>query len=95
MTTAMMTLMMPMARTPTKRERRKRRGGPGAKPIASSLWLEAEIARLPQDAAPIRLYIQWLEEYKKLRGYYPADARRSFRAARDGCFRRLARQRKG
>ena len=63
---------------------------PGAPPLACNRWLERQLAGAPQSQNANRLYPLWLEQYRALRGGYPADAKRSFRAALQGCRRRLA-----
>lgn len=67
----------------------------GAPPLECNLWLEAELQRIDR-IERIRnrqqynhLYRPWLEQYHALRGYYPADPRRSFRAAVAGSLKRL------
>jgi hypothetical protein len=60
----------------------------GAPPLVCNLWLEARLANLPPRTNANRLYRAWLEQYRALRGYYPADPRRSYRAAVAGCRRR-------
>jgi hypothetical protein len=75
------------------RKGRERRAKVGAPPLACNVWLEDEIARLGEDAGPpySHLYEEWLGRYYALRGYYPADPRRSFRAAVASCVNRLRR----
>jgi hypothetical protein len=63
---------------------------PGAPPLACNRWLEAQLAALPPRPNLTRLYRTWLEQYRALRGDYPVDPQRSFRAAVIGCRRRLA-----
>ncbi|MEX1021297.1 MAG: hypothetical protein WDZ49_16670 [Litorilinea sp.] len=79
--------------TPTETPTEKPKGAP---PLACNLWLERELARLPQPAldnpaAYRQLYQPWLAHYHALRGFYPQDPRRSFRAAVASARRRLGR----
>jgi hypothetical protein len=62
----------------------------GAPPLACNLWLDAQLAA--PHAESRRLYAPWLEQYRALRGHYPADPRRSFRAAVAGSRRRIRRR---
>jgi hypothetical protein len=64
---------------------------PGAPPLACNRWLEGQLATLPRQATPSRFFNLWVEQYRALRGQYPADPKRSFRAAVQGCRRRLSR----
>lgn len=64
----------------------------GAPVLSCNEWLEEQLAQCLDVEQRRALYRPWLERYRALRGYYPADPRRSFRAAVAGCLHRLARQ---
>ena len=67
----------------------------GAPVLACNVWLEEQLAHLPNwgDArARRRLFRPWLERYRALRGSEPADPSRSYRAALQGCLHRLRRR---
>lgn len=70
-----------------KSEPKRRRGAP---PLACNVWLEAQLAQLSDPARAHLLYEGWLERYRALRGFYPQEPRRSFRAALAGARQRLA-----
>jgi hypothetical protein len=72
-----------------KTGRRRKHTAPGAPPLACNLWLEEEIGRMEGTQRYSHLFKPWLEHYRALRGYYPADPRRSFRAAVKGSLKRL------
>jgi hypothetical protein len=57
---------------------------PGAPVLACNRWLGAQMANpaFAGDHAAAHLYSAWLEQYRALKGAYPADPRRAFRAAR-------------
>jgi hypothetical protein len=57
--------------------------------LACNRWLAEQLEQTPQE--PRRLYPPWLEQYRCLRGDYPQDARRNFRAAVATWRRRRAR----
>jgi hypothetical protein len=67
--------------------------GRGAPPLACNSWLETQLASLPPHTGLRPLYAQWLEQYRAVRGDYPADPQRSFRAAVAGCRARIRRRR--
>jgi hypothetical protein len=54
----------------------------GAPPLACNLWLFEQLGNpIFADAeAAKQLYPAWMEQYRALRGVYPADPRRGFRA---------------
>jgi hypothetical protein len=54
----------------------------GVPPLACNRWLQARLAasNFSDAEASIHLYTAWLEQYRALRGNYPADPRRAFRA---------------
>ena len=56
---------------------------PGAPQLACNRWLFEQLAN-PAFAgrAATKLYPAWLEQYRAIKGYYPIDPRRSFRAVR-------------
>lgn len=61
----------------------------GAPPLACNVWLEEQLAQLPDPTQYHHLYTTWLAHYVTLRGYEPLDPRRSFRAAARSCLKRL------
>lgn len=61
----------------------------GAPPLLCNSWLEMQLLDAPSRAALRLLYPQWLEQYRAVRGYYPAEPYRSFRAAVSGCRKRI------
>lgn len=63
--------------------------GVGAPPLLCNSWLEMQLLDAPSRAALRLLYPQWLEQYRAVRGYYPAEPYRSFRAAVSGCRKRI------
>ncbi len=63
--------------------------GRGAPPLACNSWLEAQLRALPPRISPRVLFPQWIEQYRMVRGVYPVEPDRSFRAAVDGCHRRM------
>lgn len=65
------------------------RPGPGAPPLPCNLWLERQLS---YGYGPRTLYREWLGRYYDLRGFYPVDRRRSFRAAVTGARLRLRRR---
>jgi hypothetical protein len=81
-----------LSQSHTKKRRRKH-PNPGAPPLACNLWLEEEISRMGGNQRYAHLYKPWLEHYRALRGFYPADPRRSFRAAVSGSLKRLRERR--
>jgi hypothetical protein len=72
---------------PQKHAPKPRRGAP---PLACNVWLEAQLAQLSDPTHVHLLYESWLERYRALRGFYPQEPRRSFRAALAGARQRLA-----
>lgn len=67
----------------------------GAPVLPCNVWLEEQLAHLPNPADPEarrRLFTPWLTRYRALRGCDPADPIRSFRAAVQGCEHRLRRR---
>lgn len=64
----------------------------GAPVLSCNEWLEEQLAQRADEEQRRALYRPWLERYRALRGFYPADPRRSFRAAVTGCLRRLEAQ---
>lgn len=62
----------------------------GAPILTCNHWLEGQMRRLADPHRYHHLYRAWLVRYTALRGYRPADPRRSFRAAARGCLRRIA-----
>lgn len=64
----------------------------GAPVLSCNEWLEEQLAQRADAEQRRALYRPWLERYRALRGFYPADPRRSFRAAVAGCLRRLEAQ---
>ena len=66
-------------------------GRVGAPPLACNLWLEEQLRRQENPRRYHHLYKPWLEQYYALRGFYPAEPRRSFRAAVASCLGRLRR----
>lgn len=66
---------------------------PGAPPLACNVWLEEQLARLGDRSAVDTLYRGWLIRYRALRGFFPHDPRRSFRAAVKSAQARLERKR--
>jgi hypothetical protein len=54
----------------------------GAPPLACNRWLLEQLAdpAYGEPTAAKQLYPAWLEQYRALRGAYPADPRRGFRA---------------
>lgn len=70
----------------------------GAPPLACNLWLAAHLHLIDRDDSDPpgpdlreELYLSWLEQYRSLRGEYPSDPRRSFRAALTACRQRAKR----
>lgn len=63
----------------------------GAPPLACNLWLDQQLLRQTTPDGHATLFPAWVEQYRALRGDYPADPRRSFRAAITGSRRRLRR----
>mgnify|MGYP005845786241 CR=1 FL=1 len=61
----------------------------GAPQLPCNLWLETRLAQSHPDGDREHLYLAWVEQYRALRGDYPADPRRSFRSALAACRRRL------
>jgi hypothetical protein len=54
----------------------------GAPPLACNLWVREQLADpvFANMELARRLYPAWLEQYRALRGSYPADPRRAFRS---------------
>lgn len=54
----------------------------GAPPLACNLWVREQLAEpvFANMESARQLYSAWLEQYRALRGAYPADPRRAFRA---------------
>lgn len=71
-----------------------RRRGRGAPPLACNAWLERQLAGLPPHTGLRPLYAQWIEQYRAVRGSYPAAPQRSFRAAVAGCRQRMRRSKR-
>lgn len=85
----MPTLKAPNGQTEYSTAQPARRGAP---PLPSTEWLQAQIELLPAACTrPNHLYKPWLARYEQFRGFLPVDPRRGFRAAVQGCLRRLER----
>jgi hypothetical protein len=67
----------------------------GAPQLACNRWLIEQFANptFASDDAAAHLYTAWLEQYRALKGAYPADPRRAFRAVR-AAYRRNHKQEK-
>jgi hypothetical protein len=65
----------------------------GAPPLACNSWLELQLASLPPHTGLRPLYTHWIEQHRAVRGDYPVEPLRSFRAAVAGCRARIARRR--
>lgn len=64
--------------------------GAGAARLACNRWLDDQLAgHEGAPRQPRQLYVAWAEQYRALRGEYPADPKRSFRAAVAGSRARL------
>jgi hypothetical protein len=74
---------------PNQATLKKRAQFAGAPILACNHWLEEQMRRLPDPRRYHHLYRAWLDRYTTLRGYGPADPRRSFRSAAHGCLRRI------
>jgi hypothetical protein len=74
---------------PKRATLKKRARFAGAPILACNHWLEEQMRRLPDPRRYHHLYRAWLDRYTTLRGYGPADPRRSFRSAAHGCLRRI------
>lgn len=64
----------------------RRRGRP---PLRCNLWLEEQIAALPNRRYFWHLYEEWLQRYISEQGRPPTDPRHSFREAATSCLDRL------
>ncbi len=61
----------------------------GAPPLVCNVWLERQLEAYSPHTSLRPLYMHWLEQYRAVRGNYPAAPARSFRAAVAGCRQRM------
>jgi hypothetical protein len=67
----------------------------GAPVLSCNVWLEEQLSALEDRRQRYRLFRPWLERYRQVRGIEPADPMRSFRAAMQGCERRMKKRKQG
>jgi hypothetical protein len=63
--------------------------------LSCTVWPEEQLSALEDPRHRYRLFRPWLDRYRQVRGIEPADPMRSFRAAMQGCERRMKKRKQG